>query len=243
MKPKVVHRQKKIWPSRQEVNPVYRDTKTVEVKTRLLKKNKIICPGQEDKFVDRLKILRSQTIDRLKESGANALLITSPKYGEGKTFIAINLAVCIAFELEHTVLLVDADLKKPRVHRYLHCENKKGLSDYLLGDAQIPDLLINPGIPKMTVLPAGRRLAHTSEILAGPKMENLIKEMKQRYPERFIVFDTSPLLTSADARVMSNLVDGVLLVVQAEKTSQKDLRHAMEVMGGKPVLGTVLNKY
>jgi len=243
MKPKVIHKQKKFWQSRQEVNPTYSDTKTVAVDARVLKKNKIICQGQQNKFVDQLKILRSQIIDKLKESKKNTLLITSPKYGEGKTFIAINLAVCIAFELGHTVLLVDADLKKPRIHRYLACKNDKGLSDYLHGETELQDLLINPGIPKMTFLPAGRRLANTSEILAGPKMETLVQEMKERYPERFIVFDTSPLLTSADARVLSNLVDGVLLVVQAEKTSQKDLRHALEVMEGKPLMGTVFNQY
>jgi len=114
---------------RKEVNPTYSTTRKIDTDYLFLKKNKIIGCDQEGKCVDQIKILRSQILNKLEELVGDCLLVSSAGYGEGKTFIAINLAVCITFELDRTVLLVDADLRKPSIHRYFRYENEKGLSD------------------------------------------------------------------------------------------------------------------
>jgi non-specific protein-tyrosine kinase len=126
--------------------------------------------------------------------------------------------------------------------KILGMEALGGLSDYLLKEADIPDLLINPGIQKLVVLPAGRPLPHSAELLGSPRMEALVREMRERYPERLVLFDAPPLLTSADALAFSRFVDGILLVVEAEKTRRDELKRVFELLEGKPVLGTVLNK-
>ena len=119
-------------------------------------------------MTDQLKILRTHILERLKEIGGNSLLVTSANPGEGKTFTSINLGISIAQELSRTVLLVDSDLRPPsEQHRdfsadILGVHVGQGLSDYLLRQAEIPDLLFNPGIEKLTILPGGKSLPNIS---------------------------------------------------------------------------------
>jgi protein-tyrosine kinase len=225
-----------------DINPFYQFTRVVSVDAAFLRKKKVISICHENGVADQIKILRAQILKVMKEIGGNSLLVTSANQGEGKTLTAINLALSICQELDRTVLLVDADLRTPSIHRYFGFDGEPGLSDHLKVRANIADLLLNPGIPRLTILPAGKPLANSSEILGAPRTELLVKEMKERYPERFIIFDSSSLLTSADPLVFSKFIEGVLLVVEAEKTTKTDLRRALELLEGRPIVGTVLNK-
>jgi Mrp family chromosome partitioning ATPase len=117
-----------------------------------------------------------------------------------------------------------------------------GLSDYLLREAEIPELLVHPDIDKLVFLPSGRPLPNPSEHLGSPRMKELVREMKTRYPERLIIFDTPPLLSYADTLVFSAMVDGIVLVVEAEKTSTRDIEKTMDLLRDKPLIGTVYNK-
>jgi len=173
--------------------------------------------------------------------GGKSLLITSCRPHEGKTITAVNLAVSIAHKVDQTALLVDADLREPCVHRYLDLDVQEGLSDYLLNRGEIPNLLINPGIDRLVVLPSGLPVPNSAELLVSPRMTSFITEAKKRYKDRFIIFD-SPCLVWSDAVGFSNFVDAILLVVEAEKTLVEDLRHAAEMLKGRPVIGTVFNK-
>jgi capsular exopolysaccharide synthesis family protein len=214
-----------------------------------LKENKIVSLFHEEKVSDQMKSLRTQVLNRLEEMKANSLLITSANPGEGKTFTSINLAISISHELDRTVMLVDTDLKRPtNQHRdfskdFLNMRVERGLSDYLLQQSELSDLLVHPGFGNLTILPAGSPLPNSAELLGGPRMEALVNEMRSRYgSERIIIFDGQSLLTSPDALVLASYIDAVLLVVEAEKTTSKDFQRALELIQGKKLIGTVMNK-
>ncbi|MDY6839513.1 MAG: polysaccharide biosynthesis tyrosine autokinase [Thermodesulfobacteriota bacterium] len=220
----------------------YSQTEIVHVSESTLKKNKIISLFHGKARADQLKILCAQVLDRMKQLGGNSLLVTSPDPGVGKTLTAINLAVSISQEVHYTVLLVDADLRAPSVHNCFGLDGERGLSDYLLNKAELPDLLVNPGIEDLVILPGGKPLPNSAELLGASRTESMVREMKARYPERFIIFDSPAVLPCADALVFSRLIDGILLVVEAEKTPEKDLKQAMELLKERNIIGTVLNK-
>jgi non-specific protein-tyrosine kinase len=234
---------------RYPVSVTYCKTKVLDVNPQMLKNNKIVSLFDDNPVTDQIKSLRAQVLKNLKENGGNSLLVTSANAGEGKTFTAINLGVSIAQELDRTVLLVDADLRNPTFKHYDFAEDffgvevRRGLADYLTDSLEIPDLLLNPGIEKLTILPGGRVLPNSSELLGSSRMEALVRELKGRYrKDRVIIFDSPALLVCTDPLVLSNFVDGVLLVVEEERTTDNDLRRVMELLKDKPVLGTVLNK-
>jgi len=229
-------------PPTEGIKPSYRQTTILEIDPLRLKKNKIISWNHQDNLSEQIRFLRTRVMKRLKETGGNSLLVTSPNPGEGKTLVAINLAVSMTHEINRTILLVDADLRKPSVHKYFGFKAELGLADYLLGEADLPQLLINPAIEKLTILPGGKPLRNSTELLGAPRMEAMVKEMKSRYPDRYLIFDSSPVLTCADPIVFSSFIDGVILVIEAEKTKRKDLERTMELLKDKPVMGTVMNK-
>ena len=226
----------------EKVDPSYVHTKIKHIDFQNLEKNKIISICHGNVVADQLKILRTRILTYLRDAGGNSLLIASANPGEGRTVTAINLAIALSQQIDGTVLLVDADLRKPSIHNLLGFDSDKGLSDYLRGKAEIHDLLVNPGMPRLVVLPGGKPLPNSSEHLGSPRMESLVKELKERYSDRFIIFDSSPLLTSADPLVLSRFVDGILMVVEAEKTTKEELKGAMDLLRDRPIIGTMLNK-
>jgi protein-tyrosine kinase len=167
-----------IKQSQHDVNPVYSSTRRELTDREVLRRNKIIALIHEDSAVDQLKILYTQVLNRLEETGGNSLLVTSPGPKEGKTLTAINLAISLSQKIDRTVLLVDADLRSPSIHKYLGLHPLKGLSEYLLREAEIPELLINPDIAKLVFLPGGRPLPNSTELLASPRMKDLVQQMK-----------------------------------------------------------------
>jgi len=232
-----------------ELDVCYTQTRVKKIDDRLMKKGKIYSLFHEYKITDQIKSIRTQIINKLKEVGGNTLMVTSSNPGEGKTFTAINLGVSIAHELNKSVLLIDADLRKPvREHKnfssdFFRTKINKGLSDYLLNGVQIPELLINPGIERLVLLPGGKFLANSAEYLGSTRMEIMIKEMKNRYmDERIIIIDTPSMLTSADALVISKYVDGILLVIEENRTTADQLKTTMQLLEDRPVFGSVINK-
>lgn len=225
-----------------EVTPSFVQTRTSTCNPQLLHNNKVIFDCQAQEAADQVKILRTQILNHFKEIKGNSLLLTSPTAGTGTTLTAINLALSLAQEINRTVLLVDADLRHPSIHRYFGLTTDRGLSDYLRGKADLPELLINPGFEKLTILPGGKPLPNSTELLGAPQMEFLVGEMKARYADRFLVFDSSPLLTCADALVFSQFIDSILLVVEMEKSSRREIKQAMELLQDKPIVGSIMNK-
>jgi len=220
----------------------YSTTPTVSVSRELLRENRVIV-GSEDPGASAYKILRTQTLQRMNDNKWNTLAVTSPNIAAGKTLTAINLAVSIAMEVTKTVLLIDADLRRPSVHRFFGLNPKKGLSDYLIEGGDIQELLIHPNVGRIVILPGGQPLQNSSEMLGSPRMAHLVEEVKERYPERVVVFDLPPVLAVDDALAFSPYVDACLLVVEEGRTQQDELTGAAELLQGTTnIVGTVLNK-
>ncbi|WP_419783406.1 polysaccharide biosynthesis tyrosine autokinase [Maridesulfovibrio sp.] len=207
-----------------------------------LANSRILTKHSSASFTDIYNLLRTQIFHRTKRDNHNVLMVTSAMPGEGKTITSINLAISIAREVDQFALLVDTDMRNPSIHKYLGIDVEKGLTDHLLHDIPVPDLLIKPGINKLSFLPAGEPIKGSTEILGSPKLQELITEMKERYPDRYVVFDCPDLLHAPDALVFSSYVDGIIFVVEAGKTSREYVQKALNLLEGRNIVGIVLNK-
>lgn len=175
----------------------------------------------------------------------NLVMVTSSVAGEGKSFTSINLAMSIAMELDHTVLLVEADVAKPATMRYLGIEDpsQPGLVDYLANESvMLEDLITRTNVPKLALLRAGRSHTQATELLASGNMRRLTQELAQRYPDRVVIFDAPPLLVSSEAVALSHLVGQVVMVVESGKTPQRAVKDALGLLGHDKIVGAVLNK-
>jgi non-specific protein-tyrosine kinase len=188
------------------------------------------------------RLLRTRIISRSRMDGGNTLMVTSAVAGEGKTLTAINLAMTIAKEFSQTVLLVDCDLRQQKVHKVLGYESYKGLADFFVDAEPLSNLIVWPGIEKMTVISGQRTLDTGSEYLGSSGMKALVHEMKNRYPDRFIIFDVPPLLTVADTLALVPSVDYVLMVVRAGRTQAGDIEKALNMLQRDKVVGLLLNR-
>jgi protein-tyrosine kinase len=221
----------------------YTITQTVPVNSETLRRNKIITDLENNIMAEEFRVLRTQIMQRIKAENHNTLMVTGPLPGEGKTLCAINLAISISQEIDTTVLLVDADLRRPSIHRYFGLPPGPGLSDYLVGGVPISDLLIHPkGFSKFVILPGGKTKVEATELIGSPMMSNLVQELKHFYPKRFVIFDLPSLLTFADSMAFAPLMDAIILVVEDGRTPRESIQQCLEMLKGKPLLGCVLNK-
>jgi protein-tyrosine kinase len=175
------------------------------------------------------------------EKFLNTIMISSSVKGEGKTITALNLAITLADEYDHTVLLVDADLRQPSIHKYLDIPNGIGLSDCLMNGASTSNAMIKTGIGKLVVLPAGSEISNPVEVLSSNRMRDFIKELKEQVPDRYVIFDTPPLLPFAESHAIASSVDGVLLIVRDGYTSLNNLKETLNIVKDRNILGIVYN--
>lgn len=224
------------------MSPAYSKSRAIHLDPWFIAKKRCLAYLDNVPEAEAFRVLRTQVLQRTRGSGGNTIMITSALPGEGKTLTAINLAFIFAREFQHTVLLVDGDLRKQSVHKYLGCAGEKGLIDYLADGTPVSELICWPGVEKMTLISGGRSYQESAEILGSPRMKELVSEMKARYPERYILFDVPPILTGADVLAFAPLVDQVIVVVQAGKTSMDDLDKALKYLPKEKILGFVLNR-
>ena len=236
----VVRSKPELPPSEVEID--YVETKVVELDPQHLERNRILHDKSSNEISQAYKMLRTQVLQKLKLNHWNSLAVVSPTPGNGKTLTAINLAISLAQEVKHSVLLVDFDFRKPSIAGYLGIELKKGITDFLLRDEPVAELLVNPSIERLVVLGGNEPLHHSSEALGSPKMIALVDELKQRYPNRIVIFDLPPMLQSDDAIAFAPYVDAMLMVIEEAKTTPDDLALCADMLGNKPLLGSVLNK-
>jgi len=220
---------------------VYTETRQVDVSPEYLRQQRVIS-GAADPVATYYSVLRTHVVQRMRTNQWRSLAVTSPAQGAGKSLTAVNLAISLAREVNQTVLLVDLDLKRPRVRSCFTPEHLPGVSDYLLDDAPLSELLFNPGVERLVVLPGHKSLTHSSEILSSPKMVHLVEEMKSRYPSRLVIFDMPPVLACDDVLAFSPYFDAALLVADEGGTRKEDLKRSIELLGKTHLMGTVLNK-
>lgn len=206
-----------------------------------LERYHVIAHRLRSKEADIFRILRTQVLQIMAQSGYRTLGITSANYGDGKTTIALNLAVSIALDQKQTVLLVDLDLRKPSVTEYLGIQPPYGISDYYTNNIPISKCLLRPSFDRLNILPAGHPMDNSSEVLGSPRMTELAHELKTRYPDRIIIYDLPPTLAQDDPIAFLPQVDAVLLVVNDGVTRIAEVKQSMNVLTNANVIGTVLN--
>jgi exopolysaccharide/PEP-CTERM locus tyrosine autokinase len=229
-------------PSAHFENIVYSQTRVTNVSHKTFLQNRVINGQDQNRYSDVYKVLRAQILRKLNEQRANTLAVTSPGPGEGKSLTTLNLAISMAMELDKTVLLVDADLRNPSLHRLLGLGKVAGLSDYLTSDVPLSELLVHPGIPRLVILPAGKSISNSTEMMGSQRMAKLVQEMKSRYPSRYVLFDLPPLLNVADAAVFVPFVEAAIMVVEEGVTQSEAARRAAMLLPQDKFIGTVLNK-
>lgn len=230
-------------PSNQSCTNVdYEQTRVISLNQDHLAKNRIVAFNKNNHLSLGFDILRTQVIEKMLKNGWRTLAITSPVPACGKTMVSINLAMSIAHHTDKTAMLVDFDLRRPSVAKYLGINSGSTLNDVLSGDATISEALVNPGLDRLVVLPTAMPIKHSSEVLSSKKITNLITEFRERYAERIVIFDLPPLLATDDAMIMLSQVDCVLVVVGNGMVSKTDLEESMRYVDQDKLLGTVLNK-
>jgi exopolysaccharide/PEP-CTERM locus tyrosine autokinase len=173
----------------------------------------------------------------------NLILVTSSLPGEGKTHTSINLALSIAHERDHTVLLVDCDIARQGASKMLGVENRPGLADVLEhGHYAVGDVLLNTEVHNFTLLPAGTQTEYLTELLASQRMSSIVDEIVSRYDDRVIIFDGPPLLPTPESQILVSLVGQITIVVEAGKTPQDVVREALEMIPEDKAVGLVMNK-
>ncbi len=171
----------------------------------------------------------------------NTILVTSTASEEGKSMTSLNLAISLAKEQDHTVLLVDTDLRRPSVHKYLDLDPEIGLVHCLRDNVPIEDALIKTGVGKLVILPAGESIRDPLDMLSSNRMKEIVQELKERYPERYVIFDTPPAKPFADASVLAGIVDSTLFVVREGKANKDDVLKTLEEFKDLNLLGVVYN--
>ena len=223
-------------------SPSYRVSREVRLDPAVLEKNRVVAHSISSPEIEAYRVLRTRILHRTKGTGGTTIMVTSALSGEGKTVTAVNLALTFAKAFSQTALLVDADLKRQQVHQVLGFESDRGLGDYLQDGCDVSELIVWPGIEKLTVISGGKRIEESSELLGSPGMRTLVEGMKSRYVDRYIFFDVPPVLAGADAISFAPLVDHILFVVQAEKSSMANVSKALGMLPKEKILGLVLNR-
>lgn len=177
----------------------------------------------------------------LDDNTLKTIMVTSAMAGEGKSMISANLAITIATELHSYALLVDADLRKPSLSELFGLEERKGLSNYLLGESEIPDVMIKTSIDKLSLIPSGRIEDNPVELIGSNKMKSLVEDLKSRYEDRYIIIDSSPILATTEPSVLNKMVDGIILVIRSGETPRESIMQALKVIDKEKILGVVLN--
>lgn len=225
-------------------------TRQFDLDLNKLRKLGIIHPQRTNtEIVEEYRRIKQPLLHRMSAEAShrgthfNLIGVTSAIAGEGKTFTALNLAISMAMEKDRTVLLVDSDMIKRGLSQLVGIDSYKGLADLLQdGQTALGEVLLRTNIAKLAVLPAGQCEAHYTELVGSSAMRRLSQQLALRYPERVIIFDTPPLLTASATRVLANLMDQVVMIVEVGKTPRKLIQEAMLLLGDSKPIGIVLNK-
>ncbi len=214
----------------------------------LARANLVTPSAPRSQVADEFRVVKRPLINNVKTKAsnvpahANLVMVTSAVAGEGKSFTAINLAMSIAAELDHTVILVDADLARPSLPRMLGVDEGPGLLDVLDGSAKIPDVLLRTNVDKLKFLRSGTPHAKATELLASRAMQQVLTELSERYSDRIIVFDSPPLLLTTEARALAMYMGQIVFVVRAGKTLQSAVEHALSTIEACPIRMLLLNQ-
>jgi protein-tyrosine kinase len=198
--------------------------------------------GPNTVAAEEFRKLRTLVFHTSMSKPMQAILVTSAAPGEGKSTIANNLALAIALGIKERALLIDCDLRNPHKNPLLEVKTPFGLSEYLTDQLEPKDLIVRTENPKLSVLPSGSITLNAAELIGSEKMRNLVMTLKSQHANRYIIIDSPPIILTTDPTVLSEMVDGIILVVLAGKTSQQLVQRAVKSINKEKILGIVLNQ-
>lgn len=225
-------------------------TRRVELDlARMREQGMVTAAGGRTNLLEEFRIIKRPLLKRAfaerkpNTNPANLIMVTSSLPGEGKTYSSINLAMSIAMELDHTVLLVDADVARPSVMRTLGLPAQRGLMDILLDDSlDLADVLLRTNVDTLAILPAGTSTPRATELLASSAMAKMLNELAHRYPDRVIIFDSPPLLLTSESRELASHMGQIVVVVEAQTTTQHAVKEALSRLEGFDNVNLLYNK-
>ncbi len=220
----------------------YLNTPVIKLNLAHLERHRIVSHVKNDINSGVFDSLRTQILQKMEENNWRTLAVVSPTPESGKTLVSINLAISIAHQPQKTVVLVDLDLRRPKIAAYLGMHTEKSMNDYLGNKAQLQEVMFNPGIPRLVVIPTMRPVSKSAETLSSKKVANLIQDLRSRYDSRIVIFDSPPVLNSDDAMILLPQVDCILLVVGNGMSTQSEIEETLHHLPKNNLLGVVLNR-
>ncbi len=210
--------------------------------SRQLARNLVVGPGAPKGVRSAYNLVRAEALKRLRQNHWNTVALTSPSRGSGNTLTAINLAISTARDLGQSVLLVELDFENPAFRRIFGFAPRPGLADYLQNEASLAEILLDIGIERLAIIPAGSPVPNSSELLSSPRMGRFVQELKRWQGQLLVLFDLPSVLAVDDAMAFAALVDCALLVVEENETRVEDVRRALSHLEPTKILGIVLNR-
>jgi len=210
----------------------------------VLMQRRIVAMQNHTLEVDTFKILRTKILKQLKVNNWGSFGITAPTRNSGKTMVAVNLAIVMAMEFNQTILLVDMDLRHPKLDWYFDVTITTGLQDYIISNKSLQEILIKPitDIDKLFILPGRGQTTLSSEMITTPKMHNLVAEFKNYYQPQITIFNLPPVLESDDVLASMDYYDAMLLIIEEGGTRPDEVKDSLKMLVDTNLLGTVLNK-
>jgi protein-tyrosine kinase len=207
-----------------------------------MERNRILPQVADHAALRAYKILRTRLLQRLSANQWKFVALTGTESGQGKTLTAINLSIALAQDPNTRVCLVDLDLHRPQVAAQMGLGFELGLGEYLLGNCEAQQIIYESGIPRLVVIPNSKMFEHSSEMLAGARMLELLQVIEAEMPRHIVIFDMPPLLLADDVLTFAPQVDGILLVVAEGMTQRATVEKAKELLADMNLVGVVLNR-
>lgn len=221
---------------------IARMAETSPIGAEELTRSKIIHSEMDDGLVlNAFRELRTKIIQK-SVNGNGIIMVTGVTFGDGVSFVARNLAAAFALDESKTALLLDCNLKNPQFSSTVSAGSTLGLTDYLESDEMPVDKIIHrAGIDRFRLIPSGAHCEVPAEYFTSGRMGKLLVQLKQRYPERYIILDTPPITESADTSIVAELCDHILLVVPYGKVTEVQIEAAVKAVGERKLMGLVFN--
>jgi len=192
-------------------------------------------------FTEQFRKLKSVVITHNTPNALRSILVTSCIPEEGKTTVALNLSATIATGLDHSAILIDADLRRRTLTSLLGLENTLGLSDVLQERAGIEEAIIDTEIKGLAILPAGSESPNPAELIGSIRMKRLIQQLEAKCKDSYIIIDSTPLVSTSEANPLSQMTDGAIIVIMADKTRRDVVKRELRAISSEKILGVVLN--
>ena len=204
--------------------------------------SRVVGLGRYSRASDEFQLLASH-LEGTAEQERRVVMVASSTPGEGKSFVSLNLSISLA-RLGRRVLLVDVDLRNPKLHRTFNLAPLGGLTGFLLDQLPLASCLCETSVRNLTLIAASSRAAvFSSEILASPRMRQFVAEARAADAWDHVVLDSAPVLAASETQIVARLADALLFVVAANRTPRSAVSRSLELLKGAPLLGLVFNRF